>query len=248
MMEKRFWSGAIAVVTLIVAGAGALPELLLRPASTGPSVALPRNAPKAEPIAPPEQIAVVMQSASVPVVNRADTIAPPEPPKAEAAPQVVAAAPEPPKPEPEVPATPAPAPPVAFPPVQSVGVAAASDPGCDSAGGSSGHVSERGATHDQQARRARRSAAGKTQAERPASRLSDWRVPRLAPLSPETRPETDAWAARPHGLKSRRAHRNLHIGGQPRRAGGVRAAGNARSCSRASAPDDRGRSGARAGA
>ena len=56
MMEKRFWSGAIAVVTLIVAGAGALPELLLRPASTGPSVALPRNAPKAEPIAPPEQM------------------------------------------------------------------------------------------------------------------------------------------------------------------------------------------------
>ncbi len=55
MIEKRFWSGAIAVVTLIVAGAGALPELLLRPASTGPSVALPRNAPKAEPIAPLEQ-------------------------------------------------------------------------------------------------------------------------------------------------------------------------------------------------
>ena len=46
MIEKRFWSGAIAVVTLIVAGAGALPELLLRPASTGPSVALPAQCAK----------------------------------------------------------------------------------------------------------------------------------------------------------------------------------------------------------
>ena len=128
MMEKRFWSGAIAVVTLIVAGAGALPELLLRPASTGPSVALPRNVPNAEPTAPPEQIAVVMQSASVPVVDRTDTIAPPEPRKAEPAPQVVPAVPEPPKPQPVVLATPAPAPPVAFPPVQPVGVAAATAP------------------------------------------------------------------------------------------------------------------------
>ena len=172
MIEKRFWSGAIAVVTLIVAGAGALPELLLRPASTGPSVALPLNAPKAEPIVPFEQTAVVMHAASVPDVNRAETIAPPEPSTAEPAPQVVAAAPEPPKPEPEVPAKPAPAPPVAFPPVQPVGVAAASAPDVDSAGCASGHVSECGATYGQQACRARRSAVGKTQAERPARRLS----------------------------------------------------------------------------
>ena len=56
MIEKRFWSGAIAVVTLMVAGAGALPELLLRSASTGPNVALPRrDAPKAEPVAPLDQ-------------------------------------------------------------------------------------------------------------------------------------------------------------------------------------------------
>ena len=128
MIEKRFWSGAIAVVTLIVAGAGALPELLLRPASTGPSVALSRDAPKAEPMAPLDQTPVVMHGASVAAVNRADTVAPPEQPKAEPAPQFVAAAPESPKPEPEVPATPAPAPPVALPPVQPVGVAAASAP------------------------------------------------------------------------------------------------------------------------
>ena len=130
MIEKRFWSGAIAVVTLIVAGAGALPELLLRPASTGPSVALSRDAPKAEPMAPLDQTPVVMHGASVRPVDRADTVVPPEQPKAEPAPQFVAAAPESPKPEPEVPATPAPAPPppVALPPVQPVGVAAASAP------------------------------------------------------------------------------------------------------------------------
>jgi hypothetical protein len=128
MIEKRFWSGAIAVVTLIVAGAGALPDLLLRPASSGPSAAVPRNAPKAEPIVPIEQTAVVMHAASVPAANRADTNAPPEQPKAEPAPQVVAPASEPPKPEPEVAAKPAPALPVAFPPVQPVGVAAASAP------------------------------------------------------------------------------------------------------------------------
>ena len=128
MIEKRFWSGAIAVVTLMVAGAGALPELLLRSASTGPNVALPRrDAPKAEPVAPLDQTPVVMHGASLSDVNRADAIAAPEQqPKAEPAPQFVAAASEPPKPEPEVPATPAP--PVALPPVQPVGVAAASAP------------------------------------------------------------------------------------------------------------------------
>src|SRR5262245_19017743 len=31
-MDKQFWAGAVAVVTVVVAGAGALPSLLLRPA------------------------------------------------------------------------------------------------------------------------------------------------------------------------------------------------------------------------
>jgi hypothetical protein len=31
-MDKRFWSGAVAVVTVVIAGAGVLPSLLLRPA------------------------------------------------------------------------------------------------------------------------------------------------------------------------------------------------------------------------
>ena len=127
MIDKRFWSGAIAVVTLIVAGAGALPELLLRPASTGPAVVLP-FAPKTEPIAKPDQPAAIVGSVPVPPIDRAETIAPAKPSAAEAAPHPVATAPEPPKPEPEVVAAPASAPPVAFPPVQPVGVAAAKAP------------------------------------------------------------------------------------------------------------------------
>jgi len=139
MIDKRFWSGAIAIVTLIVAGAGALPELLLRPAPTGSTVVQPLMTPKAAPVAKFEQTkfeqaaaleqpAPVVHTASVPSVNRAETIAPPEPSTAEPAPQAVAAAPEAPKPEPEVLATSVPGPPVAFPPVQPVGVAAASAP------------------------------------------------------------------------------------------------------------------------
>jgi hypothetical protein len=134
MIDKPVWSGAIAVVTLIVTGAGALPELLLRPASIGLTVVVPHKAPKVEAIARLEQPAIVAQSASVPAVNRADTIvapqpstAPPEQSAVQAAPQSVAMASEPPKPEPEVLAAPVPAPaPVAFPPVQAVGVPAAS--------------------------------------------------------------------------------------------------------------------------
>lgn len=131
MIDRRFWSGAIAVVTLIVAGSGALPELLLRPAPTGPAVVLPVSAPKVEPIAKPEQTAAleqatpVVHTASVPAVNRAEISPPPEQSTAGVAPQSVAAVIKASVPEPEIPAAPALAPPVAFPPVQPVGVAAA---------------------------------------------------------------------------------------------------------------------------
>jgi len=127
MIDKRFWSGAIAVVTLIVAGAGALPELLLRPAPTAPTVVVAQSSTTAEPLAKPEQTGSTAQSASLPADNRADNIAPAEESIA-AAPRVAAPLPEPPRPEPEVPAPPAAAPPVAFPPVQPVGAAAASVP------------------------------------------------------------------------------------------------------------------------
>ncbi len=33
MIDKRFWTGAILVVTVVVAGAGSLPALLLAPRS-----------------------------------------------------------------------------------------------------------------------------------------------------------------------------------------------------------------------
>ena len=128
MIDKRLWSGAIAAVTLIVAGAGALPDLLLRPASTGPTVIVPLGASKFEPITKPEQIATVGQSVSARPTDRGEIIAPPAWSTVEAAPEPVAAAPEALKLEPEVRATPDPAPSVAFPPVQTVGMAATSVP------------------------------------------------------------------------------------------------------------------------
>jgi len=124
MIDKRFWTGAIAVVTLIVAGAGALPELLLRPASRGPSAVLAVSAPKPEPIAKSEQTAAVVPPA-LPPVSLVVTDAPPQPARA-AALQAAASAPEPPKVAPAAPVAAAPAPTPAFPPVQAVGIAASS--------------------------------------------------------------------------------------------------------------------------
>ena len=104
MIDKRLWSGVLALVTLIVAGAGALPELLLRSASTAPTVVVPMAAPKAGPVLKP-------------VLEVPTAAAPPRP---------IASNLDMPKPEPVPPAVPVPAPPVSFPPVQLVGVAAAS--------------------------------------------------------------------------------------------------------------------------
>ena len=44
-MDKRFWSGAIVVVTVVVAGASALPALLLRPASLDEPLVVTAPAP-----------------------------------------------------------------------------------------------------------------------------------------------------------------------------------------------------------
>ena len=62
MVDKRFWTVAIAAVTIAVAGAGALPSLLLAPASPDllpipPVAAAPSAPPKAEPVATPVQSA-----------------------------------------------------------------------------------------------------------------------------------------------------------------------------------------------
>ena len=128
MSDKRFWSGAIAIVTLLVGGASVLPALLLPSASTGSAVVLPLGAPKAEAIVKSEPTPAVVRRAPVSVDNGADPAATPVRSAVEAAPEPVAIAPEPPKEEPDVTAAPAPAPSGAFPPVQAVGVAAPSAP------------------------------------------------------------------------------------------------------------------------
>jgi hypothetical protein len=68
-MDKRFWSGAIVVVTVVVAGASALPGLLLRPASLDEPLVVTAPAPKdpapvvakvepvAKPVEPAPQVA-----------------------------------------------------------------------------------------------------------------------------------------------------------------------------------------------
>jgi hypothetical protein len=125
MIDKRFWSGAIAVVTLIVAGASALPELLLRPASSGPTVVLSVSAPKAEPVVKSER--TVARTAPVPIENRMAPVAPPDQSIVAEAPHPLVSVPDTPNPEPAASIS-APVPSNAFPPVQPVGIAAASAP------------------------------------------------------------------------------------------------------------------------
>jgi hypothetical protein len=126
-MDKRFWSGAILVATVVVAGASALPGLLLRPASLDEPLVITAPAPKdsapvvakVEPVAKPVEPAP--QVAQPPLAQ-----AQPAPP---AAAQVVQPA-QPPQPAAVAPAVPAPAAQAApaFPPVQPIGVATQSGP------------------------------------------------------------------------------------------------------------------------
>lgn len=132
MADKRFWSGAIIVVTVVVAGAGSLPALLLRPAAPEAAPVIAIAPPKApEPVAPRPAEPVVQRAAepvSVPPepVRLATPVSTPaaaspgavEPAPAVSQPVQVAAPPEPP---PQ-------AQPVAFPPVQPVGIATRSAP------------------------------------------------------------------------------------------------------------------------
>jgi hypothetical protein len=127
MIDKRFCGGAIAVVTLIVAGASALPELVVRPISA-PAVVVPVAVPKAEPVLKSERIAAPEPSAPVLRGNQIDPIVSPQERIAAAAPQPTVSVPEAPKPELVAPFPASPIPPVAFPPVQPVGIAAASAP------------------------------------------------------------------------------------------------------------------------
>jgi hypothetical protein len=127
MVDKRFWSGAIIVATVVVAGASALPALLLAPSAPEPMVPPLAAAPierKVEPVvARVEPQPAVKAEAPAPAAR-------PLPPPAPAAPvpvlQVVAA---PPPVETSSPVVLTTAPvretaSVPFPPVQPVGVVA----------------------------------------------------------------------------------------------------------------------------
>ena len=134
-MDKRFWGGAIAVLTVVVAGASALPGLLLRPAveqaavagtvEPAPFISRPVKLAAAEPVRPAISPAPagVTEPASPPPIAAAPPLAT-SPPVAEApkpaplAPQAAAEAPQP---------VPAEANKISFPPVQPVGIATQPD-------------------------------------------------------------------------------------------------------------------------
>ncbi len=135
-VDKRFWTGALAVATVVIAGASALPSLLLAPsggdpvplvaaaAAPKPADAKPlpfRNVAPETPVAPTP----VHAEPAAPPAPAAAAVAAPEPSPPAAAP-IAAAPPAPAAVAPPAPATPAPvAPAASFPPVQPVGVAAA---------------------------------------------------------------------------------------------------------------------------
>lgn len=110
MVDKRFWSGAVIAATVMVAGASALPALLLAPTAPEPMIPVA--------IVPPEKKAALVAARIEPQpVERAQA-----PVAAQPAPSVAA-------PTPQVAASPPPATPMreaapmAFPPVQPIGVA-----------------------------------------------------------------------------------------------------------------------------
>jgi translation initiation factor IF-2 len=130
MIDKRFWACAILAVTVVVAVAGSLPSLLLRPIAADPppvalapaaNVAEPAQAPvqaKADPapVAPAAAAAVAAVAAAAAAVAVAEPSKPGPPP----APHPAAAPPSGPAPVRE--SGPA------FPPVQPVGVATPAQP------------------------------------------------------------------------------------------------------------------------
>src|SRR5258708_17301415 len=65
-VDKKFWSGALIVVTVVVAGAGTLPALLLRPAtSDAPERPATQTAVSAEPTVLPPTAAVAAEPVPV---------------------------------------------------------------------------------------------------------------------------------------------------------------------------------------
>lgn len=66
MADKQFWSGAIIVATVVIAGAGALPTLLLAPGSSGP--VLTPAAPK------PQVAAAAVETKHAPAEPKAEAV------------------------------------------------------------------------------------------------------------------------------------------------------------------------------
>jgi len=128
MVDKRLFSGAILVVTIVVAGASSLPTLLLRQSAPKP-MPVPITAPVV--VKPVEPIAERIEAKTV-VIARVEpkpgaeretpvSVAPAQPVLLDPPPPAASAAEPPPAPTRE-------AAPAAFPPVQPVDVATASGP------------------------------------------------------------------------------------------------------------------------
>jgi hypothetical protein len=162
-MDKRFWGGAIAVLTVVVAGAGTLPGLLLRPAveelpvagtvEPAPFIAKPKLA-EAEPARPAVSPAPGVVAEPTPPVAEAPKPAAQAPQPVTQAPQPATQAPQP---------APAEANKISFPPVQPVGIA--TRPDLDAVPTSSAAAAPT-QSHDASARPAREAA------EKPARRIA----------------------------------------------------------------------------
>jgi outer membrane biosynthesis protein TonB len=176
-MDKRFWGGAIAVLTVVVAGAGTLPGLLLHP--TVEEVAVAGSVEPAPFVAKPKLAEAEPAPAAPPAP--AAVVEPKLPPKPEPEPVVQAAQPAPAEApqEPQAtqpqPAQPAAANPISFPPVQPIGVATAQ--GLDAAPKNgavaaaptqSSNASARGGRDAAEKRSAARDTAKRKRAVRPA--------------------------------------------------------------------------------
>ena len=158
MIDRQTWAGAILAVTVVVAGAGSLPALLLRPIATDPPPAA---------LAPAAKVAEPVSTGQETQTRR---------PSRAAAPAVAVA--EPAKPTP--PPTPQP---VAFPPVQPVGITTIGAARRNAAAGYGPRASggpRTGEDHASHSQADGRQAEAKARASRA---LSDARILRLAPLN-----------------------------------------------------------------
>lgn len=132
-MDKRFWSGAVVVLTVVVAGSSALPRLLLQPALDEPAEIVPPAPFVSRPVAPaavsqPTPRSDAEPVTATPVVPASVTVevklGPPSVPQAKTPavptpqPASQASSPAPPSPPAVRPADPSP-----FPPVQPIDVA-----------------------------------------------------------------------------------------------------------------------------